>query len=233
MRISFITVVILVLCAGCATNKNAHKYNFTEGRFAYTDSLHEKTMSAVLIDEDDTVIVVPGKKMVSLADSLLFIIYPPIQPSDKNDATLRKNSLDIDAITIPFKYRPVVKGFPNQLNTNFNGAVYVGMRTDIYKISYTQKLSGDYKRTETHFGFSVGAFLGFGSTAVNPWVTQDFISAEYDGFVLNKGIAGIIGINNLSFGLGLGFDNLLDKNRKYWIYQNKPWIGLIIGLNIN
>jgi hypothetical protein len=48
-----------------------------------------------------------------------------------------------------------------------------------------------------------------------------------------KGIAGIIGINNFTLGLAVGFDNLLDKNKKVWVYQGKPWLGLAFGLNSN
>ncbi|WP_165940196.1 MULTISPECIES: hypothetical protein [Dyadobacter] len=57
--------------------------------------------------------------------------------------------------------------------------------------------------------------------------------SEYDGLVWGKGIAGIIGINNFTIGLAIGFDNLLDKNKQVWIYQGKPWLGLAFGLNLN
>ena len=42
-----------------------------------------------------------------------------------------------------------------------------------------------------------------------------------------------INFNNITAGLALGFDNLLDKNKKIWIYENKYWIGLTFGLNLN
>ena len=29
------------------------------------------------------------------------------------------------------------------------------------------------------------------------------------------------------------FDHLFDKNKKDWIYQHKPWVGLAFGLNLN
>ncbi|GAB3813836.1 hypothetical protein GCM10028895_06320 [Pontibacter rugosus] len=56
---------------------------------------------------------------------------------------------------------------------------------------------------------------------------------EYEGVVLLKGVAGIIGINNFSLGLTIGIDHLFDKNRDDWIYQHKPWVGLAFGLNLN
>ncbi len=59
------------------------------------------------------------------------------------------------------------------------------------------------------------------------------IQLEYDGFIFMNGVAGIVAVNRLTFGLGIGLDILLDKNKSYWIYQHKPWIGLTVGLNLN
>lgn len=43
----------------------------------------------------------------------------------------------------------------------------------------------------------------------------------------------MIGVNNLTVGVGVGWDYLTDRDKAIWIYQNKPWIGVTIGLNIN
>lgn len=151
----------------------------------------------------------------------------------KEPLRLSKASFDVDVLTIPFKYRPSVMHFPPQLNTNFSGALYSGYRTDRYVVRYKKDPRNNYNRSENHFGYSVGAFSGFGSTAINPWVTENMVSSEYDGLVWMNGVAGIIAVNNFSFGFGLGIDNLLDKNRNLWIYKNKPWVGLTVGLNLN
>ncbi|HNU42133.1 MAG TPA: hypothetical protein PKH83_06555 [Cyclobacteriaceae bacterium] len=41
------------------------------------------------------------------------------------------------------------------------------------------------------------------------------------------------GPNTLTVGFALGWDYMADENKTIWIYQNKPWFGLSIGLNIN
>ncbi len=64
-------------------------------------------------------------------------------------------------------------------------------------------------------------------------VINNRIATEYDGVVIRKGIAGLIGIGNLTFGAAIGLDHLMDKNRKMWIYQSKPWAGFTVGLNLN
>ncbi len=30
--------------------------------------------------------------------------------------------------------------------------------------------------------------------------------------------------------LAAGFDNLLDNNKSIWIYNNKPWFGIMLGI---
>jgi hypothetical protein len=84
-----------------------------------------------------------------------------------------------------------------------------------------------------HFGYSIGFFGGLGATSMNPSVTNNLVTIEYDGVVITKGIAGLIGIGNLTFGAAVGLDHLMDKNRKAWIYQRKPWVGFTLGLNLN
>jgi hypothetical protein len=82
-----------------------------------------------------------------------------------------------------------------------------------------------------HIGFDAGVFAGIGITALNPTVTRDAIIQEYDGMVFQKGVAGFISFDNMSVGITIGFDNLLDKNKTSWIYNQKPYIGLLIGIS--
>jgi hypothetical protein len=68
---------------------------------------------------------------------------------------------------------------------------------------------------------------------MNPWVTENQINIEYDGVVWTNGLVVIMGLNKFAVGLALGWDRLLDDNRKYWIYEKQPWLGLAVGLNLN
>ena len=43
----------------------------------------------------------------------------------------------------------------------------------------------------------------------------------------------MIGLKTLTVGFGVGWDYLTDRDKNIWIYQNKPWIGLTLGLNLN
>ena len=185
---------------------------------------------------DDSVFVYKIKtKSNNINDSNYIKIAFPRQKSESSISTInfKQASFDLDFLTIPFKYRPQTDYMPQQFNTNLNGVIYIGYRNDIYNVSYKKTPIKTFIRKTTHYGFSYGLFIGFGGTAMNPWVTNNQIAFEYDGVVWSKGIAAIIGIDNFSIGLAVGADNLLDHNKSYWIYQDKPWFGLAFGLNLN
>lgn len=144
-------------------------------------------------------------------------------------------SFDLDFLTIPLKFRPAHSDVPAQLNANLNGALFAGYRIDRYYLSSAKTPLGlnSSERSVNHFAVSFGAFSGLGNTAITPTTTANMVVPEYDGIVWSSGIAGIVAVNNVTVGLAIGFDQLLDKNKKLWIYQNKPWLGLSFGLNLN
>ena len=224
---------LLWMLFGCAV-QDTSKYKLADG---YYKSLAFRSQSRkVYIDNsEDTIFVYTMKKATGLPDTIAGKhSFPQVSSKSQiNSAFFRQGSFDIDFITIPFKFRPVQAGLPRQLNGNLNGAVYLGYRNDIYQLAFNKSPVRKYQRVTQHYGMSYGLFTGLGGTAMNQWVTNNKVAAEYDGVVWTKGVAGIVGINNFTLGLALGFDNLLDQNRKFWVYQKKLWLGLAFGLNLN
>jgi len=223
----FIYIVFLAaFISSCSTLQNNAKYELADGK--YKLKIEGKKYNCYVENNQDslTVYKLPSKIATNLPNQLAIYI-----PSKQR---LIKSSLDIDILTALFKIRPEAKNvLPTQLNANFNGNIYIGHRTDIYQIHYKRNPLDVYQRQINHFGFSGGIFLGVGNTAMNPSTTDNIISSEYDGIVLQKGMAGVIAVNKLTIGVSIGLDNLLDKNNKFWIYENKPWFGLMLGLNLN
>ncbi|UFH56783.1 hypothetical protein [Spirosoma sp. KNUC1025] len=219
----------------CRTVSELAKYQLSDGY--YKSAVFDQKSKLVYIDNSEDII------SIYLADQATKNVDTISNPKRKlpqtvSDITLKSNtfrqaSLDIDFLTIPFKYRPRLDAFPRQFNTNLNGAVYVGYRNDIYQLRYDKTPLKNYQRQTRHYGYSIGLLTGLGGTTINSSVTNNQITYEYDGLVWSKGIAGIIGVNNFTIGLAVGFDDLLDYNKTYWIYQTKPWIGLAFGLNLN
>lgn len=144
-----------------------------------------------------------------------------------------KSSFDFDLISIPLKFRAPAAGLPAQLNATVNGGLYAGRRTDYYRLSRRRNELGIDRTSLQHYGLSFGVFTGIGSAVMNPSVTNDQISVEYDAMVIPFGVTVLAGYNNLTFGLAGGFDYMLSHHRKYWTYNGKPWLGLTVGLNLN
>ena len=198
---------ISVTCIGCSTIKETSKHQMETGLYKIKNKQH-KTFYAVV--EQDSIVLHPAKKNKTgwIADtSVTFII--DLKGADSvidKTITFVNPSLDIDVLTILFKYRPYTSGFPNQLNTNFNAAGYVGYRSDLYILNYRKNPLNKYQSTINHFAYSFGFFAGLGATQMNAYVTNNNIATEYDGVVISQGIVGLVGIGNLTFGAALGLE---------------------------
>lgn len=141
-------------------------------------------------------------------------------------------SFDTDLVTIPFKYRLSQQGQAPQLITNANAAVYVGMR---YDQGYQRNVFYHHQQRSEIRSFSVGAGIlaGISATTVGPFSTGGQLLDEYDGACLSYGLATIFGYRAITLGLAVGYDYLTDQNGSLWMYQNKPWLGITVGLNLN
>jgi hypothetical protein len=211
--------VSIILLSSCASLRNSPKYQLSEGvyEFRHRDTDYE---SAYVEHVNDTLKLYPVK-----GDSPLLV-----KPSE--DKFFRLQTFDVDLITVVFKYRTARVNLPSQVNTNLNGSIYLGYRVDRFHVHYKETPAG-LKKSNYHRAFTAGAFMGFGATAVNPWTTNYQITDEYDGVVFTRGLAMMAGFNNLTVGIGLGWDYLTNRDKEIWIYQNKPWLGLTLGLNVN
>lgn len=225
----------LGIFTGCQVLNNSSKYSFVNGYY-FSRLNAKKAKKYYVLTGGDSVKVYPRSIARLKADTVksLTVLFPPDKkPSAFSAYSFRAESFDLDVLTIVFKYRPAVMGFPNQLNTNFNGAVYGGYRTDIYKLAYKETPFHTVGRKITHYGYSAGGFAGIGTSRIDEYVTLGRIDYEYDGAVITTGLAAVFGLNKLNFGFNCGFDFLMDKNKHVWVNEGKPWLGLSVGLNLN
>ena len=227
---------MLTFLSSCETLKHSAKHGFTEG--FYRSHLHLKELKKVyVLPSDDMIKVFSAKTLkkdiVDTSECLKIAFPQDTKPLEFQTYFFRKNSFDFQALTVLFRYRFPLKDFPRQLTQSYNGAAFIGYRSDIYRLSYKKTPLQLYKRSITHYGFSVGVFSGIGSERIDEFNTLNALSTEYDGIVSLSGIAAILSINKLSFGIALGADHLLDTNRKYWVSNGKPWVGISISLNLN
>ncbi|WP_224995791.1 hypothetical protein [Cesiribacter sp. SM1] len=225
------------LLAGCKSFSENAKYELNNGYYKAREEEGDDHRVYVYTNEDTLVayrlVQQEGNRLIDTTGRAALVFPATNRGAIPTTYTLHEYSFDLDVLAIPMKYRPETAGVPRQLNTQFNGAIYAGYRTDRYRISYEPTPLGIADREINHYGYSVGYFTGIGVEPINPWVTHDLYAGEYDGIAWMNGVAVMIGINSFTFGLGVGIDQLLDANRNIWIYQGKPWLGLTLGLNLN
>ena len=206
-----------VMLSSCSYRAALHKYELQDGDYKYHEN-HGPTRKVYLSVTDDSIIVFENNERASV---------PPLSTQ-----VFFRGTMDFDVITIPFKYRPTSEGFPRQLTAEANGSGFIGWRLDRFKVLHRQTPHG-VKTYRLHKGISFGAFGGIGAATITPWTTNYQTQDEYTGFVLTRGLAVLVGVNSLTFGVGLGWDYLTDRDKAIWIYQNEPWLGITIGLNLN
>lgn len=215
-------VAVAALLVGCqATQPLMVEPNFYRVRDPVRHDLPDERLYA--IDQRDTLRLVQpgtGRAWTFAGESL-------------ESVKLLKRELDVDVFTLPFKIRPAREGVPPQLNSNFNAAAYLGRRLDVYRFQTRRIAPGIIQRQLREQGFGYGLFAGLGSTVINPFVTRDQVTTEYEGLLVHAGLASIYDTRVFNVGLAVGVDHLMDPNRRHWIYQRKPWFGVLFGLNLN
>ena len=230
-------VCIVTTLGSCTLLKENSKYDFNDG--IYQTRRFGRHPVYVLRVDDDTIAVFP---VLEFKDSTAILTkqrvnYTPMQKKFKDNKvshSFYRPSFDVDVITIPAKFRPATYLLPNQLTTNFNGAVLCGYRIDAYKVNYRRTPLNIYKQKVNHTGYSGGLFAGIGNTLVDAnSLRGSNTDLQYEGMILVTGVAANIAVESITFGISFGTDYLLDKYSGLWVYQGKPCIGFTVGLDLN
>jgi hypothetical protein len=223
-------ILMFVLLCSCSSKSDMANSRLTTGYYKTKRPQGIPEKRYVLI-KNDTVwayLVKGSGNQIDTAKATVYVFPKESVRLIEKDYAFSNNTWDFNFQTIIFKYRPAMANIPNQLNTEFN----LGRRADSYRISYLAKPLELNKRKITHFGYSFGFFTGLGETPMSNSVTQNQITYIYDGVIWLNGVSAIIGINSFTLGTGIGIDQLLDRNRNIWIYERKPWVGLMLGIKL-
>jgi hypothetical protein len=224
----------VLCCSSCVAVRQSGPHDLQDGYFLLKTATAAPQKVYAVITDDSLAIhsLIKNTKQPNAVASKKIALGGIVSNDQLQPFTLVKKSIDLDLSTVLLKYRFRRTTLPNQLSSNLNFAVYSGYRHDYFKFNVESDPLIKQKRVVRHFEFDMGVFAGFGSSPLNASVTANAINVEYDGVVFQKGIALFIGSRNFTIGLGLGSDRLMDSNKKTWIYQEKPWMGVMIGLNL-
>lgn len=235
MKDFFLVLIALMVLSlhGCAPVGSIARHEFTSGYYKLETG--QKATSKVYTEVyEDSIVVCRMKEANSKSPDTHSGQGAKISNINSDDylfgSRFIKNSIEFDLSTIITKMRLSDSDVPVQLNANLNAIIYMGARKDFYIVKTHKSVLNKNSSFIKHLGYDAGIFAGIGITPINPTVTNDNTTLEYDGIVFQKGIGAFITIDNISVGITLGFDNLMGGNSKIWIYNNRPYIGLALGI---
>lgn len=225
------TLAVMVLLSSCRTLEKASTHGLTSGFYKWDGGpTPERVYAEVTADAVEIHQVTNGQPAPAPLTNL------PLEATDSlmtRPVSFRKQSLDIDITAVPLKFRPAVYGLPHQLTTDVNVALYAGWRFDRYTLDSRTDALGKRHHRISQLGYDFGVFAGPGATPINAATTNNRTNSEYSGMIMQTGVAGFLESNVASFGLAVGFDHLMNRDRGIWIFNRQPWVGFIVGIALN
>jgi len=182
-----------------------------------------------------------------LIDTLRDISNYKLLKSHVNDATTfegdfkigdtfnyKTSTTNLQSLTIPFKIRFKQDSISSQISTGVNVGLSIAFKRQLksYAPISAKSNSAPISYKESNFEYSIAPFLGVTTIDLTAANTGNEMNKDKKVFGLSYGVIGTIGINKFDLGLGFGFDAGLNKESKNWIYQNKPWLGIVLGLDL-
>ncbi|MBK8346675.1 MAG: hypothetical protein IPL08_03305 [Saprospiraceae bacterium] len=227
--------LLLICCTyySCGFFEKSANHAFTSGLYTESGNASRSRKKVFLDISENQIKVFDATKMskdhapvkvISLAGNDSICYYP---------SKYRTSGITLNMTTVLFKFRPSTSEVAPQLNTDFNAAIYSGWRTDSYFVNSKETPLGHCTYQIVRRSYDIGMLFGTGSTLISPFTTKSAFALEYNGMILQGGLAGSIQSSFASFGLSAGVDYLIGPQRKIWIYQQKPWIGLVVGIALN
>ena len=224
-------IIGLGINLSCAVIDQSSRHDFASGY--YKHRLEKRQPEKVYLDIQENQVVVYPVAQQLIAQPSLTIPVGKVDSLRPVSSRFSKKSLDIDITTVLLKYRPPTQQLPTQLSAELNIALYTGWRHDYYRIKSRKDPLGNAQHYLVKRGWDIGALAGTGTTLVGPATTTSAIGKEYNGMLFEYGLAAFFETNFASFGLAIGYDYLIGPDRQVWIYNQKPWLGFVVGIALN
>jgi hypothetical protein len=216
------------------------KFDAEKGRFEF--ALFTTDSDTIMATCVDTVDHITGTYFPDLRRDETLFDCPSEDAYDKvsEGETLRyvETMPVFQPITIPLKIRmPVHDTIRSNASAAFSVAVAYGYKSIHTRHSSIYSCDGTktYLNTRTKKTvWTPGVFLGTTTVDLKPATTDKAIPKDKDrtAWALSTGVFGVVGINQVNVGLACGVDIPFGDTSEQWIYYGKPWLGVIVGLDL-
>jgi len=168
---------------------------------------------------------------------------------DDHTAVFNFTEINVNAITIPLKYR--FRTDRNALMTNdSNETVQINIESEEFSTSFNIALFGGYSWGKTKFTHrkkignkektnknTIGAFIGSDAITLSSTNTDVIINqpqGDREGTIgtISFGVGFVKSWNKISFGIFSGIDKGVGRVSETWIYDGKPWLGIGLGYDL-
>lgn len=154
----------------------------------------------------------------------------------KKSLTYYSRKFQLQAISVPFKFRKAIKNdprildsLPSQVETGFTVGFAAGEKFSLNIFNSKKNLLGSYVN---RYSIYPGAFVNLGTTTLKRLTTKDAITFDQTVPLFSYGAYLMLGFNSINIGYNIGFDHPLNRAGKDWVYQGKLWQGITLGLDI-
>ena len=248
-------LIFSLLLVGCLSTKTmkGNEYYWLERKGAYSDVLHRSRLledydvkvsehddylqlefsdtAKLKVDELETRVDITGGKEKDKRGLKYYKFYK--EDKTKEFFRYKTGQVSLQALSIPIKIHPATQSngieYPAQTEANFNVGIALGIKYGINKF-FSSKNKFWNTNTVT-YSLTPGAFINLGATSLDadnaPGITKKVTLPTFScGGVL------LLGINSFHIGYALGVDNILGKEKEFYIYQNQLWYGFIISVDV-
>ncbi len=142
----------------------------------------------------------------------------------------------LQGLTFPLKIRPkltspsLLDSFPQTVETAFSAALALGWKLSYNVFDSKENPWGQYTNS---YSFMPGIFLGVGAEDLEKTNTRNpVITFGTKAATISYGLFFVVGYNRINLGYGLGWDHAFGEGSSSWLYQNKLWHGITVGVDI-
>ncbi|UKB79567.1 hypothetical protein [Chryseobacterium sp. MEBOG07] len=213
------------------TKKFATVLNDRTTRFEIPENIKENISQTDIVDvEPENVVLYKGMENIYYTSEVRK--FANNKYFEQKPFHFYYSKFSLTALTVPLKFR---KGIgdellnPPNVETGFNVNFAPAYRLNYSSFNPSKKFLGS---NITNYSITFGGIFGIGGVDLKTKSNAPGLISDRKSAAFTYGGTVIFGLNSIGLGYAFGFDNVLGTGRKYWVYQNKIWHGIIVSVDL-